>query len=57
MVLLSDESYDRVDRAARVKETNVAFISIYSVEPFVRVVTEHAADLGDWLCQIMGICA
>ncbi len=31
-------------------------ISSYSVETFVRVIMETNADLGDWLCQIMGIC-
>lgn len=28
-----------------------------SVGAFARFVTELNADLGDWLCQIMGICA
>lgn len=35
----------------------MGLMSTYGVEAFARVITETNADLGDWLCQIMGICA
>lgn len=32
-------------------------MSTFSVGAFVRIITETNADLGDWLCQVIGICA
>lgn len=32
-------------------------INIYGVDTLVRVMDATTYDLGDWLCQIMGICA
>ncbi len=39
------------------EETSVGLISGYVVNVLGRVLTEQNADLGDWLCKVMGICA
>lgn len=39
------------------KETSVGLISGYVVNALGRVITDQNADLGDWLCKVMGICA
>lgn len=35
----------------------MGLISMYGVGTFIRVLTNSNADLGDRLCQVMGICA
>ena len=32
------------------------FIEMHGAAAIVRALSETTADLGDWLCQIMGIC-
>lgn len=32
-------------------------IGLFGVVSFVQAITEANADLGDWLCKMMGICA
>lgn len=39
------------------KESSVGLINMYGAGMFARVFTDSNPDLGDWLCQIMGICA
>jgi hypothetical protein len=41
----------------RKKETSVGLISMYVVAALGRVVADQNADLGDWLCKTLGICA
>lgn len=41
----------------RMKETSVGLINMYFVGSLGRVLAVTNADLGDWLCKVMGICA
>ncbi|MCS3843610.1 hypothetical protein HDC95_001898 [Microbacterium sp. AK031] len=35
----------------------MGLINAYGVGAFMRVFTDPNADLGDWLCSVLGICA
>ncbi len=35
----------------------MGLINVYGVGAFIGVFTDSNADLGDWLCRVMGICA
>ena len=43
-------------RSTRAEEPVVRFIEMHDATAIARALTETTADLGDWLCQLMGIC-
>jgi hypothetical protein len=45
-----------VPDAARAKETSVRLIVMHGVDVLTRVIAESNADIGDWLCRVLGIC-
>ncbi len=32
-------------------------LNLHSIGAFIRAITGANADLGDWLCKLLGICA
>jgi hypothetical protein len=45
-----------IDLHSELEETIVG-LNLRGMETLLRVVAGANADLGDWLCQVLGICA
>lgn len=46
-----------VDPLLECKETSMVLLNLDGIGAFIRENVVAILDLGDWLCQMMGICA
>lgn len=57
MVRSASMLWSGVDPLLECKETSMAMLNLDGIDALVGATIVTSLDLGDWLCQVMGICA